>query len=55
MDDFKWLKAEPSPNWTVLKLDDDRAIDDESWRDILDQKSSMVEVKELLKHAKIPQ
>ncbi|KAJ9620994.1 hypothetical protein H2203_007581 [Taxawa tesnikishii (nom. ined.)] len=33
VDDFKWLKAEPSPNWSVL--DAQQRIADETWRDIV--------------------
>lgn len=33
VDDFKWLKAEHSPNWSVL--DKDKYIKDEVWKDIV--------------------
>lgn len=33
VDDFKWLKAEHSPNWSVL--DKDNYIKDEVWKDIV--------------------
>ena len=53
VDDFKWLKAEPSPNWSILKSEDDRAINDESWKEICGGQSSSHEVEELLERAKI--
>ncbi|KAI4717275.1 TBCC-domain-containing protein [Aureobasidium sp. EXF-10727] len=33
VDDFKWLKAEHSPNWSVLDMD--KRIKDEIWKDIV--------------------
>ncbi|KAH0361442.1 TBCC-domain-containing protein, partial [Aureobasidium melanogenum] len=33
VDDFKWLKAEHSPNWSVL--DTDKRIKDEIWTDVV--------------------
>lgn len=52
VDDFGWLRAEPSPNWGVLTTEDDLWINDEKWRDICDQRSKLG-VKELLKLAKV--
>jgi tubulin-specific chaperone C len=31
VDDFKWLKSEPSPNWRLMK-DEDRVPED-TWRE----------------------
>ncbi|KAI0471382.1 tubulin binding cofactor C-domain-containing protein [Xylaria cf. heliscus] len=39
VDDFKWLKDTPSPNWSVL-ADDDRILDD-VWRNTVCGKASM--------------
>ena len=33
VDDFKWLKAEHSPNWSILP-DDDR-LDEQVWTDVV--------------------
>ncbi|KIX00777.1 uncharacterized protein Z518_09842 [Rhinocladiella mackenziei CBS 650.93] len=33
IDDFKWLKAEPSPNWSILPIEE--SIPDETWREIV--------------------
>jgi hypothetical protein len=33
VDDFKWLKAEHSPNWSVLNAD--KRIKDEVWREVV--------------------
>ncbi|KAI5207325.1 hypothetical protein AUEXF2481DRAFT_32503 [Aureobasidium subglaciale EXF-2481] len=33
VDDFKWLKAEHSPNWSVL--DNDKRIRDEVWKEVV--------------------
>ena len=33
VDDFKWLKAEHSPNWSVL--DADKRIKDEVWKEVV--------------------
>jgi len=33
VDDFKWLKAEPSPNWSILPADD--IIQDDVWREVV--------------------
>lgn len=33
VDDFKWLRAEPSPNWGIL--DDSKRVKEEVWRDVV--------------------
>lgn len=33
VDDFKWLKADHSPNWSILPLEE--RVVDEVWRDIV--------------------
>lgn len=33
VDDFKWLKAEASPNWRVLEPS--KRVKDEVWRDVV--------------------
>lgn len=33
VDDFKWLKAEASPNWRVLR--EDELVDESVWRDVV--------------------
>lgn len=33
VDDFKWLKAEPSPNWSILPSE--AHVPDETWREIV--------------------
>ncbi|KAL2410986.1 hypothetical protein ABEF95_000595 [Exophiala dermatitidis] len=33
VDDFKWLKPEPSPNWSILPAED--AVPDETWREVV--------------------
>lgn len=33
IDDFKWLKSEPSPNWSILPRED--MVPDEIWRDVV--------------------
>lgn len=33
VDDFKWLRAEPSPNWSVLEAT--RRVPEEVWRDVV--------------------
>lgn len=33
VDDFKWLKSEPSPNWSILPTED--TVPDETWREIV--------------------
>mgnify|MGYP003629719659 CR=1 FL=1 len=33
VDDFKWLKADHSPNWSILP--DDEKLDEEIWTDVV--------------------
>lgn len=33
VDDFKWLKSEPSPNWSVMK--DSERVAEEVWREVV--------------------
>ena len=33
VDDFKWLKAEHSPNWSILPVED--TIPDEAWMEVV--------------------
>ena len=49
VEDFKWMKAGPSPNWSVLQSEDARAIDDASWDSILNDMSSASELGDRLK------
>lgn len=51
VDDFKWLRAEQSPNWSVLQPDDEHAIDDEGWETIMAGEVSQLELDGLLKVA----
>lgn len=53
MDDFKWLRAEHSPNWSVLQPDDARAIDEEGWEKIIAGKNSQLDLDSLLRAAKV--
>lgn len=39
MEDFNWLKPEPSPNWSVLE--DEKAVEDHVWGRILGDKRGM--------------
>ena len=48
VDDFKWLKSDPSPNWSVLEEED--RVKDEVWMQVLDgQNRAGVGVEEMLK------
>jgi hypothetical protein len=38
VDDFKWLKAGPSPNWTILS--EAERLDDEAWTSVVKGESS---------------
>ncbi|KAK5446429.1 hypothetical protein LTS15_009768 [Exophiala xenobiotica] len=33
VDDFRWLKSEPSPNWSILPTED--TVPDDTWREIV--------------------
>ena len=39
VDDFKWLKSEPSPNWSILDLA--QQIRDEVWTDVVPGKAGV--------------
>jgi hypothetical protein len=51
VDDFKWLKAGHSPNWTTLS--DNERLSDELWRDVVPGRAG-VSVDEALKKLGIP-
>lgn len=53
VDDFKWLRAEHSPNWSVLQPDDARAIDGEGWEKITAGEGSQLDLDSLLRAGKI--
>jgi len=53
VDDFKWLRAEHSPNWSVLQPDDARAIDEEGWGKITAGEGSQLDLDSLLRLAKV--
>ncbi|KAL2045625.1 hypothetical protein N7G274_002053 [Stereocaulon virgatum] len=53
VDDFKWLRAEHSPNWSILGVDDTRAITDQAWKEIVAGKGQDLELDDLLRAAKI--
>ena len=53
VDDFKWLRPEPSPNWRILTFDDDRAVDEENWKEVLDDQSTSMDLSERLHLAKL--
>ena len=47
VDDFKWLKSDPSPNWEVMA--DEEKVKDEVWTQVLEgQDRAGVGVEELL-------
>lgn len=51
VDDFKWLKADHSPNWTTLA--EDEMLADELWRKVVPGQPG-VSVEETLKKLGIP-
>ncbi|KAK0384603.1 hypothetical protein NLU13_8689 [Sarocladium strictum] len=51
VDDFKWLKAGPSPNWTTLS--EAERLDDEAWTTVVKGTSS-TSVEEMLQKLHIP-
>ena len=53
VDDFKWLRPEPSPNWSVLTPDDNRVIIEDDWKQILDAGPPALGLEERLKLAKL--
>lgn len=50
MDDFKWLKAEHSPNWSILPTED--AVPEEIWQHIVSGSSGR-KLDDLLKATKV--
>lgn len=53
VDDFKWLRAEHSPNWSILTSEDDRAIDANEWNTIASSSTSHLTLDEISKAARI--
>ncbi|KAL9637944.1 MAG: hypothetical protein Q9164_001875 [Protoblastenia rupestris] len=54
VDDFKWLRAGHSPNWSVLQLDDERAVEDDDWESIAGSSSSKSNLEKVLELARVP-
>jgi tubulin-specific chaperone C len=53
VDDFKWLKTEPSPNWSVLPREE--RVKDEIWRDVVQGKGhARLSVDEILARVGLP-
>jgi hypothetical protein len=53
VDDFKWLRAEHSPNWSILRPEDGRAVTNQAWENIIAGKGQASEMDELLRTVKI--
>ena len=53
IDDFNWLRAEHSPNWSLLQPEDEEAIASEGWEKIVAAEKSQLELNALLKVGKI--
>lgn len=53
VDDFRWLKAGPSPHWSVLTSRDDRYIDKDTWDRIIVSQKPLLDLDDLLTAAKI--
>ena len=53
VNDFNWLKAEHSPNWNVLRSEDQRAIDPEGWQVIIAGDESHLALDDLLRASKV--
>ncbi|KAK4696099.1 tubulin-specific chaperone C, partial [Lecanoromycetidae sp. Uapishka_2] len=53
VDDFKWLKAGPSPHWSILGSHDERSIDEDGWERIIASRKSELDLHDLLNAAKI--
>ena len=53
VDDFKWLKAGPSPHWSVLGSHDDRNIDKNGWEIIIGGRKSQTKLELMLSAARI--
>ena len=51
MDDFKWLKSEPSPNWSVLDMP--HRVRDEVWKEVVPGGPGLG-VEDVLKAVKLP-
>ena len=51
--DFDWVRAGPSPHWSVLKSEDGRAVDAASWQRIRGSQVADLGVEERLRAAKI--
>lgn len=51
VDDFKWLKEAPSPNWSLLA--DEDMLQDDIWSSILDGETG-ASAKDLLRKVGIP-
>jgi hypothetical protein len=49
IDDFRWLKAEPSPNWSILPQIE--RLSDDFWSRTLDGGASLSTVDVMLKSA----
>ncbi|KAL6721168.1 hypothetical protein ACLMJK_000270 [Lecanora helva] len=53
VDDFNWLKAQHSPNWSLLQPGDVYAIDDEGWEKVAAGEKSHLQLNDLLRAAKV--
>ena len=53
MDDFRWLKAEHSPNWSILEPDDDSAVKIEAWDTITAGMGANANLDDILKTARV--
>ena len=53
MDDFRWLKAEHSPNWSILNPDDGSAVKPEAWHEIIAGMGANADLDDMLKTAKV--
>lgn len=51
VDDFKWLKAEPSPNWGILQTE--MRASEEVWKDVVPGKPGLGP-EDILKAAGLP-
>ena len=53
MDDFRWLRAEHSPNWGILKPNDDSALDTEAWHEIAAGMGTNADLDDMLRTARV--
>ena len=53
VDDFKWLRAEHSPNWSVLQPNDGQIIEDEGWATITATEKAHLDLDEILRAGKV--